>query len=222
MRGIAEIRGANTYAWLEGVDLLAGIEYAECRLKAQVGNRLQFEMSTLGGMLYPELYNGRFAIRYPIIKAPSFAWSKEPVTEVVIMLHTGAMGHPVKFVIPTKELESCEADFVSETCDFNFRLWALKELERLTKKPTEANGLRSRLDIAEAKEWAWKYAPPSPSARKKAYRMYQLEVYPVIPQPKKPDGGRRMCLCPDWGSFLKSIKALVEDLADFSERRDDG
>jgi len=206
MRGQLWIQGANVYAEIESLDLVGAVA-GDWQIHAVAGERFVFCASLAkGGKIYPEMNEGRLAMRYPITTPPTFDWAKEEVREVDILFREGAMGRWVQFTVSADELPKEEGT--------NFRLWAMDKLEVLNQEPTEANGLLKWIQLAHSKGWFTTYSPRCKrglitASKKSAAHQYVLELRPQRPLTGEPDEGQRVIMCPTWSGFLASAEALV-------------
>jgi len=203
MRGILSIEGANTFVWIEGQDLLSCLQ-EDIELHQQMGDTLVFK----SGEHFPELHDGRLAMRYPISQWPTLRWAKEPVDDIEIRLAVSYCGGRVAFPIPAADL-ACNPEGHA-----NFRQWALARYREWASKPTEANTLAPL--VAQAKAMGWvvaQYSPPntdlfpaSPKSQRDANRNYVLKL-------RKP-GQEHVTMAPNYPSFIRSLTALIESLSE--------
>ena len=212
MRGVLSIEGANTFAWIEGRPLLSCLAGREgIGLHQQQGDVLVFKV----GEYYPELRDGRFALRCPITEWPNFRWAEESVDEAEIRLSVSHAGERVAFPIPTADLAHNPEGYT------HFRQWALKRSREWASKPTEANALASLVAAAESMGWAVaQYSPPntdlfpaSPKSQRDTNRNYVLKL-------RKP-GQEHITMAPNFPHFIRSLTALIESLPELDMETQD-
>lgn len=214
-KGIVSIEGANSFAWIDGENLF------DCMTLDQTQIEFWRQQDTLiiwkVGDHYPELDNGRFAMRYPITQAPDFNWCLCEVPQMELRMNVGYLNRMAVFLLPTSDLDDYDPG------DGNFRKWAQERLRKWTEIPTDHNGLFPLL--AQAKEIGWavaEYHAPrdtdihiSPKEQRNPDLHYVLTL-------KKDGGLLHTIMAPDWVAFYASVEAAIDSLEELYEGGEDG
>lgn len=209
-KGIVSIEGANSFAWIDGENLF------DCMTLDQ--NQIEFwrQQDTLivwkVGDHYPELDNGRFAMRYPIAQAPDFNWCLYEVPQIELRMRVGYLNRTAVFLLPASELDDVDMR------DGNFRTWAHERLRKWTEIPSDHNGLFPLL--TRAKEMGWivveYHIPQDGGIRISPKSQRNLDLHYVLTL-RKGGGLLHTVMAPDWVAFYASVEAAIDSLEELYE-----